>query len=161
MKRFRLSNKQVKELENKFQFLTGSITRDGLELVELDTGEKLYLSISHRLPILYETKVDDKSIIIPTLHLVHRLGALVPKLYVVVDQGAVKHILNGADVMRPGITEFTQFKRSDVVFVLDPKRRAIAVGMALVDSNELPNMQRGKVVKNLHYLGDEVWNFKP
>ena len=159
MKRYRLSNKQLKELEQKYSFLS-SIIRSGVELIEFDDDEKLYISVENLLPILYELKIEDRNIVIPTLYLVHRFGVLVPEPYVVVDQGAVKHILNGADIMRPGITEFSQFKRGDIVFVLDPKRRAIAVGVALVDSGDLQNMQKGKVVKNVHYLGDDIWNFR-
>ena len=163
MKRYRLSNKQLRELETRFPFLSSSdVVKDGVEVVELDSSSRIYLSISRKIPIIYETVgVGGEIVAVPTLHAVHRLNLVKPEPYVVVDQGAVKHILNGADVMRPGITQYAEFNYKDTVFVLDPRHRAIAVGQALVASSELSSMQRGKVVKNLHYLGDDIWNFRP
>jgi len=77
---------------------------------------------------------------------------------VVVDKGAVKYIANGADVMRPGIVSYTSFKANDVVVVkVEEYGNVIAVGLALVDSDMLPRMVKGKVVKNLHHIGDAVW----
>ncbi len=94
-------------------------------------------------------------------------GKLVPVLTgqkvegpgVVVDQGAVKHIVNGADVMRPGITQFKgDFKKGDVVLVYaETLPFPIAVGEALYSKEEMEKMERGKVVKNLHHLGDELY----
>ena len=79
---------------------------------------------------------------------------------VVVDEGAVRFITKGADVMRPGIVKFEgNFKKGDIVLV-----RAvtlpfpIAVGEALYDKDEMEGMKRGKVVKNLHHLGDELFS---
>lgn len=77
---------------------------------------------------------------------------------VVVDKGAVKYIANGADVMRPGIVSYTEFKSGDVVTVqVEEYGNVIAVGVALVDSDTLLQMDKGKVVKNLHHIGDVVW----
>ena len=92
----------------------------------------------------------------PTVLAAHRLGLKLPT--VVVDMGAVPHILNGADVMAPGIVKFDEFERGDVVYVADEEgERVFAVGRALVSSSELSNMKRGKAVKNLHYAGDKLW----
>lgn len=78
--------------------------------------------------------------------------------YVVVDQGAVRHIVNGANVMRPGIIEHSDFSRGDVVSVREPNyRKAVAVGSALVPSADLASMDRGPVVRNVHYLRDAAW----
>ncbi len=78
---------------------------------------------------------------------------------VTVDQGAVKHIVNGADVMRPGITQFKgEFKKGDIILVFaETLSFPIAVGEALYDKEEMEGMKRGKVVKNLHHLGDEIY----
>ena len=78
---------------------------------------------------------------------------------VVVDMGAVPHICNGADVMAPGIVELRgDFEAGSLVKVLDERHgKAIAVGEALVSSSEARGMERGKVVRNLHYVGDKIW----
>lgn len=79
---------------------------------------------------------------------------------VIVDRGAVPHILNGADVMRPGIVFFKgDFEKGDLVAIYEEeKRRAIALGRALFSRNEIESMRRGKVVKNLHHIKDKIWD---
>ncbi len=78
---------------------------------------------------------------------------------VVVDEGAVKHITNGADVMRPGIVEVRgDFEKGDVILVYSVKLPfPIAVGKALFSSQEIKEMEKGKVVKTLHHLGDNLF----
>ena len=78
---------------------------------------------------------------------------------VVVDEGAVPYVTKGADVMRPGIVEFVgDFKKDDVVLVRAVTLKfPIAVGLALYDKEEMEKMKRGKVVKNLHHLGDDLF----
>lgn len=92
----------------------------------------------------------------PTLLAAHRLGLELPR--VTVDMGAVPRILNGADVMVPGIVAFGEFKAGDVVYVDDvEKRRVFAVGRALMGGEELRTAKRGKAVQTLHYAGDKLW----
>lgn len=82
---------------------------------------------------------------------------LFPK--VVVDQGAIPFLCNGADVMRPGIIEFIgEFKKDGIVVVREVKyQKYIVVGLALCNSDDAKVMTKGAVVKNLHYVGDKVW----
>jgi len=92
----------------------------------------------------------------PTILAAHKLNLRLPT--VVVDMGAVPHILNGADVMAPGIVRFDEFGRGAIVYVADEEGgRVFAVGRALVSSSELSNMKRGKAIKTLHYAGDKLW----
>jgi len=77
---------------------------------------------------------------------------------VTVDMGAVKFVCNGAKVMRPGITSFDSFKKGDVVVVKDQTHgKALAVGIALEDSEAAKAMAKGYVVENLHYISDKMW----
>jgi PUA domain protein len=79
---------------------------------------------------------------------------------VVVDKGAVRFITNGADVMRPGIVNYDEGNVGDVVVVFVEKYYTpLAVGILLVDTRELPMIERGKVVKNLHHIGDPIWKY--
>lgn len=77
---------------------------------------------------------------------------------VTVDMGAVKFVCNGAKVMRPGITNFDVFKKGDIVVVKDQTHgKALAVGVALEDSEGAKAMTKGYVVDNMHYISDKIW----
>lgn len=77
---------------------------------------------------------------------------------VTVDMGAVKFVCNGAKVLRPGIVEFGQFKKGDIVVVKEQSRgKMLAVGVALEDSEAAKAMPKGYVVDNLHYISDKIW----
>lgn len=80
------------------------------------------------------------------------------KRYVSVDRGAVKYVLNGADVMAPGITDAdSSIQEGDPVWVRNPEGTGIAVGRALVSGLEMIERDSGKAVENLHYIGDDLW----
>ncbi len=78
---------------------------------------------------------------------------------VIVDMGAVQHIVNGADVMRPGIVSFeARFSKDDLVVVRDVKnRKPLAICRALMSSDEAAGLSRGKILVNLHHVGDKYW----
>jgi PUA-domain protein len=77
---------------------------------------------------------------------------------VTVDMGAVKYVCNGAKVMRPGITNLDDFKKGDIVVVKDQTHgKALAVGVALEDSEGAKGMTKGYVVDNMHYISDKIW----
>ena len=78
---------------------------------------------------------------------------------IVVDMGAVAHVANGAQIMRPGIKQFKgNFGKGDLVVIVDEKfNKAIALGLAEIDSEAMKSQTKGKVITNLHYVGDELW----
>ncbi len=77
---------------------------------------------------------------------------------ITVDAGAVKFVCNGANVMRPGIKSHTNFIKDGVVCVAEiTHNKFLAVGKALVSSDEMSGMQKGEVVHNLHYISDKYW----
>ena len=77
-----------------------------------------------------------------------------------VDEGAVKFLLNGADVMRPGIRSYDQW--GDIGRTVDireeMKGRGIAVAKSLVISEEMSRLAKGPCLKNVHHVGDRFWN---
>lgn len=77
-----------------------------------------------------------------------------------VDEGAIKFLLNGADVMRPGIRKFDDWGPSGKLVVVreEKKGRPLAVGPATVSGSEAAAMTKGGCVKNSHHLGDRFWN---
>ena len=77
---------------------------------------------------------------------------------VTVDMGAVKFMCNGANVMRPGITDFTDFEKDQIVCVVEEsKNKFLAIGKSCVSSKEMETLAKGEILKNLHYISDKYW----
>lgn len=82
---------------------------------------------------------------------------------VIVDMGAIPFVCKGADVMAPGITEIkTPFEEGTLVVIRDVKHgKALAIGRALRSSRSIMTEKKGKVINNIHYVGDKIWETKP
>ena len=77
---------------------------------------------------------------------------------VMVDMGAVKFMCNGANVMRPGITKYTEFEKDQIVCVIEESQhKFLAVGKSCVSSKDMESLTKGEVVKNMHYISDKYW----
>jgi len=77
---------------------------------------------------------------------------------VMVDMGAIKFMCNGANVMRPGIKQYSKFVKDDIVCIIEESQhKFLSVGKAMNDSSELETMSKGEVVKNIHYISDKYW----
>jgi len=141
---------KIMEEQLKIKLKEDSKGKRKLELLSSPVGE-VYL-IRGR-PVAVRSEGDT---LIPVLTYVDELPNL-PR--VVVDMGAVPHICNGADVMAPGISRVEgEFKKGEVVVVIDEKnRRPLAIGLSLVNSEDLKNIERGKIIKNCHHVGDKLW----
>ena len=76
-----------------------------------------------------------------------------------VDEGAIKFVVNGADVMRPGIRAFDDWGAAGKTVVVreEKKGRAIAVGSSMVTSDEAKAMAKGGCFRNIHHVGDRYW----
>jgi len=103
--------------------------------------------------------IEKSGLVFPTLIERYSVGILDYIPYIIVDMGAVHHIVNGADVMRPGVREvYGEFSENDVIIVKDEKnKKPIAIGKALVDYIHLRSMIKGKVAENIHYIDDKLW----
>ena len=81
--------------------------------------------------------------------------------YVTVDMGAVKFVCKGANIMRPGITKFSDFESGEIVCVVEESQnKFLAVGKAEMSSKELEDIKKGEVIKNMHYISDIFWESK-
>ena len=98
--------------------------------------------------------------IVPTLKHLQKASHLLKTI--VVDMGAVKFVINGADIMRPGIVEIEAgIKENDLVVIIDVNnRKPLAVGIALFAAEEMKSKDSGKVIKNIHWVGDELWRLE-
>ena len=92
---------------------------------------------------------------VPSLKLLLK-KIIIPK--VVVDKGAIKFVVNGADIMRPGITACDDFETDSFVAIVDETLgKPIAVGKSFLSSVDLMAKTGGKHIKNLHFIGDDFW----
>ena len=81
--------------------------------------------------------------------------------YVTVDMGAVKFVCKGANIMRPGITKFSDFESGEIVCIVEESQnKFLAVGKAEMSSKELEDIKNGEVIKNMHYISDIFWESK-
>jgi PUA domain protein len=118
---------------------------------------------------VYEIEKDRRLLVADDVVAVHIQESIVPFLgnnpevlqrfpSVTVDMGAVKFVCNGAKVMRPGITNFSPFKKGDIVMIKDQTHgKVIGVGVALENSEAAKAMAKGYVIENLHYISDKMW----
>jgi malignant T-cell-amplified sequence len=153
----------------KRHFASKHDSREYIERVQQSSGLKLQLERSAQVELIQPdsdvtflvvdgryTFVEVDGSIIPFVGS-KELTSLLPSVYV--DEGAVRFILKGADVMRPGIARYDEWgeKGSLIVIRDEAKQRAIALGRTSVASSEMPGMSRGASIQNLHYAGDRVW----
>ncbi|HJJ88927.1 MAG TPA: RNA-binding protein [Methanocorpusculum sp.] len=121
-----------------------------------ETASKFNIYVIDKRPLIME----HDTWAFPTLR-----GAILRPFFghrIVVDMGAVPYLINGADVMRPGIVSVTD----DVVagrpaLVVDESHnKPLAVVLSLYDADDIIALEKGKVAKNLHYIGDDLWNLE-
>jgi PUA-domain protein len=121
-----------------------------IEVAETQTAKIFFANNRPILAILDNT-------LLPTL-LFEEALRLLPKI--VVNMGAVPHICNGADIMAPGVVRIEkEYKTNDYAIVVDERHgKPLALVIALTDSQTASKMQHGKIAKNIHYVGDNLWN---
>ncbi|MDD1706090.1 MAG: RNA-binding protein [Methanoregulaceae archaeon] len=123
-----------------------------VELLETNAGFALYL-IDKKPQIM-----DSGEWVFPTLK--GLLEHPVSERRIVVDSGAVAFVVNGADIMRPGIVSVSDDVTAGLpVQVVEERHgKPLALGIALFDAGEIREKRSGKMVKTIHYIGDELWN---
>lgn len=149
-----LKEKEAKQLLREFiqRYPTSeAFLRSVNVFEELPVDERWVFFLDGR-PLILRTK----SGLLPSLKFDEVINSL-PKI--VVDMGAVAHLANGAHVMRPGIREIrNDFAKGELLLIVDEKfGKSIALGLADVDSTLMKSANKGKVVMNVHYVGDELW----
>jgi len=79
---------------------------------------------------------------------------------IIVDKGAVRFVTDGADIMRPGMIQIDEkiAEREFVAIVEETHGKPLAVGFALTTGNEMRLASKGKMIQNIHYVGDRIWN---
>lgn len=147
-KRKLLRQRDTKEIIKEVSELIDS-KFESVEVVELDGGYQIYFLDG--TPELL--RIDGT--LYPTLKC--RCIDNLPS--VVIDMGAVPYICNGADLMAPGIVKVNKdFVAGTIVIIKDERHgKSLAIGEALLDSDGIRKVKKGKVIRNLHHVGDRFW----
>ena len=133
-----------------------------LEIAEF--GE-LNLLLGDRVPLVMtinrpEDLGDVAAVTFPTLRGLLRWNLEVG--WCAVDRGAIPFLMNGADCMAAGIHRACQsIQTGDLIWIRDQSHgKALAIGWATVDAAEMVETTKGKAVKMLHHVGDELWELE-
>ncbi|MDD4299265.1 MAG: RNA-binding protein [Methanomicrobium sp.] len=131
---------------------------DRVEIVETNgdrTTDRIIYLVDKK-PHLMETEGQ----IFPTLR-----GAVEKPFFerrIIVDSGAIPFMAKGADLMRPGIVSASPDIKEGkpLVIVEENHKKPLAIGIALMDYDAMMAAESGKVAKNIHYVGDDIWNLE-
>lgn len=145
-----LSNKEKKALSEEFKKY-GLTLEGNLEQTDLD---KFTLILQDKKPFGFK----QREIWLPTLQTILEKNTNLANVYI--DLGAVPFITKGADLMKAGLKRQDKFEKNSFVVIRDEKHnKPLAVGEALFSSEEIAKMEKGKVILNLHHIGDKIWAF--
>jgi len=155
-KRHRLKGKQVKALGVRMGEVVGVDMLSDEPAVDRARGLDLdFLIVNGRVAYLVE---DD--VAFPSLRTL--LSKVLDTRWVEVDEGAVRFLANGADVMAPGVCGADPaVVEGDWVYVRDVKhKKPLVVGKALMSGLDMTIADKGKAIKTVHYVSDSIWDFE-
>lgn len=149
---------RTKELNEKIsQYKLEYSKKDQVELIKTENHK---LILINKQPSFFYYTINNQEILIPTLKL-HQTKQNILKT-ITIDFNAIKFIINGADIMRPGITEIQDnIQKDEPILIIDQThKKPLAIGISLLSTEQLRTATTGKVIKNIHHVGDELWNLK-
>jgi PUA domain protein len=125
------------------------LRQSSLEMAECDEGVDLIFIDGRPLLMIVEDQ--------PFFTVLGAIELMPHKRLVVVDSGAVRFVVNGADIMKPGIVSADpEIAVGDLVVIVEERhKKPLAVGRALVPGSEMKG--EGKAVKSMHHVGDSIW----
>ncbi len=136
------------EISEKFG-ISGLFSKD--DNIELASDEYDIIMINNEPSFFY---LDGE--LLPTLKFCQKNDVLKK---VVVDMGAVRFVTGGADIMRPGVVMADEnIAEKEAVVVVDENNKVpLAICAAMFSGSEIMEKDSGKVLKNIHYVGDKLW----
>jgi PUA-domain protein len=154
-KRGRMREKEIRTLSDELSEMLGVTvftTKDTVDLADSSEFKLIFVN-NEILGLLIKGR--------PFLSVRGFLKYPATKRFVTVDMGAVPFVTKGADVMGPGIVDADpEIKVGDLVWVREMKfSKALAIGEALANGDEMLAKKPGKLVKSIAYVGDKLWKF--
>jgi len=153
--RHRLKRKEIRDVQSQLKETFKYDFFDERSMVETGDAEGIKMVVVDDEPVFmfYEDRI---------VFTVHGLNKYKPgENFVVVDMGAVGFVTKGADVMAPGIVDADKkINENDQVWICDERHhKPLAVGIAVMNGEQMMEERQGKAVKVIHYVGDKLWNF--
>ena len=83
--------------------------------------------------------------------------------WVEVDHGAIPFLMNGADCMVAGVQAADEdIAVGELVWIRDmTHKKPLAIGWSTMEGQEMAAATKGKGIKTLHWVGDELWEMEP
>ncbi|MBD18091.1 MAG: hypothetical protein CMB13_00375 [Euryarchaeota archaeon] len=141
--------------------------KDDFSDVFLEIAEfgDLNLLLGNRTPLVMTiNRPEDlgkiESVIFPTLRGLLRWNLEVR--WCAVDRGAIPFLMNGADCMAAGVQMVEpNIERGDLIWIRDEEHgKPIAIGWALLDAHEMNTATKGKALRTIHWIGDDLWEIE-
>lgn len=147
-KRQSMKRRNVKKLLERLSITYGDLEVNKVEVAEFEDSTVYIFDDNVEL-------IEKTNVTFPVLN--GRIIENVPS--VIVDMGAIPFVCNGADIMSPGIVEIKgSFGENEIVVIRDiTHEKAISVGRTLKSSEDIKKIKKGKVIINLHHVGDKLW----
>ncbi|MBT4920594.1 MAG: RNA-binding protein [Euryarchaeota archaeon] len=82
--------------------------------------------------------------------------------WVDVDHGAIPFLMNGADCMVAGVQAADEdIAVGELVWIRDmTHKKPLAIGWSTMEGQEMAAATKGKGIKTLHWIGDELWEME-
>ena len=82
--------------------------------------------------------------------------------WVEVDHGAIPFLMNGADCMVAGVQAADEdIAVGELVWIRDmTHKKPLAIGWSTMEGREMAAATKGKGIKTLHWVGDELWEME-
>lgn len=146
-----ISRKELKNLRERVETL--GLDPSALEGVEIEEIKDERCYFVNKKPFIYEK---GKDTIIPMLFFLNEIKP--ERKHVSVDDGAVPHIMNGANVFAQGITGIDpEVQENDMVFIRNRDSVYIGVGISERSASGIMEDKKGEVIRLIHYPNDRIF----
>ena len=129
-----------------------------LEMAEYGPWTMVFVD---KIPLVIEvmSEADERHVFLTLRGFLDHLSAL---KWVEVDHGAIPFLMNGADCMVAGVHGAeASVAEGDLVWIRDmTHKRPLALGWALQDASTLIESTKGKGIKTVHWVGDDLWEME-
>lgn len=148
----------VEQMPTLEEYIVGVLPKKEKGLMVRCAGHITLIASQKGEPLFFQNRDGP---FVPTLRTLHKYPTLLPVFRV--DRGAIKHVMNGADVMVPGLRSDraaieSEVAKSKVVAIFaESKQHAIAIGVTKMSTADIRTTDKGIAVENIHYLGDGLW----
>lgn len=152
--------KQVREIVNQIKSTIDSefdISSDFLEKGHYEGKDVLLVD---RKIVAFLVTIGDNKFWFPTLRGI--LQWMPNNKWASIDRGAIPFLMNGADCMGAGIhLADVSIKSDELIWIKDQEHgKPIAIGISIVNGQEMIDMKKGKAIETIHWIGDELWELE-